>query len=170
MDASCPSNLLTNNQQFISMVYLKVPGTKITHWLNNITAGISPFSIGNTFSTGPFSIPMLVYWSISIWSTIGGSSQDGRKWLGSPPFISHGKAIWKGNNPILGGRKLTMVINHLQVMAWSSKYPPGPSMPLFVTTRMTTYHFLGSGIPNYTINLHLRRASIRGVDPRYPTC
>ena len=22
-----------------------------------------------------------------------------RKWLGSPPFISHEKAIWKGNNP-----------------------------------------------------------------------
>ena len=22
------------------------------------------------------------------------------KWLGSPPFISHEKAIWKGNNPI----------------------------------------------------------------------
>ncbi len=21
------------------------------------------------------------------------------KWLGSPPFISHKKAIWKGNNP-----------------------------------------------------------------------
>ena len=26
-----------------------------------------------------------------------------RKWLGSPPFISYEKAIWKGNNPILTG-------------------------------------------------------------------
>ena len=24
-------------------------------------------------------------------------------WLGPPPFISHGMAIWKGNNPILRG-------------------------------------------------------------------
>ena len=37
------------------------------------------------------------------------------KWLGSPPFISHKKAIWNGNNP-LRGQKLTMVINHLQVL------------------------------------------------------
>ena len=38
----------------------------------------------------------------------------GLKWLGSPPFISHETAIWKGsNNPILRGRKVTMVINHL---------------------------------------------------------
>ena len=35
------------------------------------------------------------------------------KWLGSPLFLSQGKAIWKGNNPILRGRKLTMVIDHL---------------------------------------------------------
>ena len=41
-----------------------------------------------------------------------GSSQDGRKWLGSPPFISHGKPIWKGNTPILRGPTITMVINH----------------------------------------------------------
>ena len=26
-----------------------------------------------------------------------------RKWLGSPPFISHETTIWKGNNPILRG-------------------------------------------------------------------
>ena len=35
------------------------------------------------------------------------------KWLGSPRFTSHGKAIWKGNNPILRGLTITMVINHL---------------------------------------------------------
>ena len=35
------------------------------------------------------------------------------KWLGSPPLISHQKAIWKGNNPILRGLTITMVINHL---------------------------------------------------------
>ena len=34
------------------------------------------------------------------------------KWLGSPPFISHKAAIWKGNNPT-SGDLLTMVINHL---------------------------------------------------------
>ena len=36
------------------------------------------------------------------------------KWFGSPPFkfISHEKDTWKGNN---------MVINHLQVLGWSSK-------------------------------------------------
>ena len=34
-------------------------------------------------------------------------------WLGSPPSISHGKAIWKGKNPILRGLTITMVINHL---------------------------------------------------------
>ena len=33
-------------------------------------------------------------------------------------------AIWKGNSPILRGRKLTMVINYLQVLGWSSKYTP----------------------------------------------
>ena len=36
------------------------------------------------------------------------------KWLGSPPFISHKKAIWKGShNPILTGLRITMVINHV---------------------------------------------------------
>ena len=39
------------------------------------------------------------------------------KWLGSPPFISHKNAIWKGNkgshNPILSGLTITMVINHV---------------------------------------------------------
>ena len=41
------------------------------------------------------------------------------KYLGSPPFISQKKAIWKGsfNNPILRGQKtITMVIYHLQVL------------------------------------------------------
>ena len=35
-----------------------------------------------------------------------------RKWLGLPPFISHEKAIYKGNNHILSGLTITMVINH----------------------------------------------------------
>ena len=36
------------------------------------------------------------------------------KWLGSPSFISHRKAIWKGShNPILRRQALTMVANHL---------------------------------------------------------
>ena len=35
-------------------------------------------------------------------------------WLGSPPFASHKKAIWKGShNPFLRGLTITMVINHL---------------------------------------------------------
>ena len=51
------------------------------------------------------------------------------KWLGSPPFISYEKAIWKENNPILRGQKLTNVINHLQVMGWSSKYGEGGGWP-----------------------------------------
>ena len=33
--------------------------------------------------------------------------------VGSPPFISHKKALWKGNNPTYGDL-LTMVINHLK--------------------------------------------------------
>ena len=37
-----------------------------------------------------------------------------RKWLGSPPFISHKKANLKGNNPILTGLAFTMVIDHLR--------------------------------------------------------
>ena len=35
---------------------------------------------------------------------LGGSSQEG-KWLGSPPFISHGKVIWIGKVALLRGRK-----------------------------------------------------------------
>ena len=36
------------------------------------------------------------------------------KWLGSPPFISHKKAIWKGShNPILRGLTITMVTKYL---------------------------------------------------------
>ena len=30
-----------------------------------------------------------------------------------PPFLSHERPIWKGNNPILRGQQLTMVIIHL---------------------------------------------------------
>ena len=50
-------------------------------------------------------------------STWGMGSQDGRKRLGSPPFISHKKAIWKGShNPILRGlTNITMVIKHVSV-------------------------------------------------------
>ena len=45
-----------------------------------------------------------------------------RKWLGSPPFIGHKKAIYKGShNPICRGQKLTLVINHLRYLGWSSK-------------------------------------------------
>ncbi len=38
--------------------------------------------------------------SRDVWTgVLGGSSQDGRKWLGAgPPFISHETALWKGNN------------------------------------------------------------------------
>ena len=42
--------------------------------------------------------------------------------LGSPPFISHEKAICKGNVAPVRGLTITMVINHLQVLGWSSKW------------------------------------------------
>ena len=45
--------------------------------------------------------------------TLGGWAPRTCKWLGSPPFISHKKPIWKGSNPILRGLTITMVINHL---------------------------------------------------------
>ena len=44
---------------------------------------------------------------------LGGWAPRYRKWLGSPPFVSHETAIWKGNNPTWGGLTITMVINHL---------------------------------------------------------
>jgi len=46
---------------------------------------------------------------------LGASSQLGSGW-DQPPFRSHGKAIWKGNNgnnPILRGFTITIFINHL---------------------------------------------------------
>ncbi len=47
---------------------------------------------------------------------LGGFSQD--LWVVriDPIYKQFRYAIWKGNNPILRGRKLTMVINHLQVL------------------------------------------------------
>ena len=39
---------------------------------------------------------------------LGGSSQ-----LASPPFISHEKAIWKGDNQMFRGLTIVIVINHL---------------------------------------------------------
>ena len=49
--------------------------------------------------------------------------------LGSPPCIIHETSIWKGShNPILRGRALTMIMNHLQIMGWSFKQPtPRPA-------------------------------------------
>ena len=44
---------------------------------------------------------------------LGGSSQDLDTWLGSPLFISHKKAIWKGKVSLLRGLTITMAINHL---------------------------------------------------------
>ncbi len=42
-------------------------------------------------------------------------SQDGRKWLGSPPFISHVyRPFGRGTTNPTKGTKLTMVINHLR--------------------------------------------------------
>ena len=35
---------------------------------------------------------------------------------------SNKKATWKGNNPRNRGLAITMVISHLQVMGWSSKW------------------------------------------------
>ena len=47
------------------------------------------------------------------------------KWLGSPPFISYKKAIWKGIARSLGDLR-TMGINHLHCIHWGdppSKWP-----------------------------------------------
>ena len=46
---------------------------------------------------------------------LGGSSQDGRKWLGSASSISHEvRAIWERvPQPYFGGLTITMVINHV---------------------------------------------------------
>ena len=50
---------------------------------------------------------------------------SGSKWLGSTPIDKPWMVVWKGShNPILRGRTLTMVINHLQVLGWSSKCTP----------------------------------------------
>ena len=52
---------------------------------------------------------------------------DGYVVIGSPPFTSHGKAIWKGKNLILGGLTITMVINHLltgMILQLGSESPP----------------------------------------------
>ncbi len=49
------------------------------------------------------------------------------KWLGSPPFISHEKAVWKGShNPILRGLTITIVINwdDPPSMTWNLWYQP----------------------------------------------
>ena len=51
----------------------------------------------------------IVYISSCAWRTIPFS-----KCLGSPPFISHETAIWKGShNPILRGLTITVLTNHL---------------------------------------------------------
>ena len=57
------------------------------------------------------------------------------KWLGSPPFTSHKKAICKGvPQPYLGGLRITMVINHLLSGVPSSKYlvKSGARLPKFM--------------------------------------
>ena len=60
------------------------------------------------------------------------SSQHGRcledhprtcKWLGSPPCISHNKAIWKWNNRRNRGLMITMVMDHHWTNSWDD--PPG---------------------------------------------
>ena len=62
------------------------------------------------------------------WDTLplGGWAPSGCKWLGSSPIYKPwSSAIWKGShNPILRGLTITMVINHLRVLGWSSKHSP----------------------------------------------
>ena len=77
----------------------------------------------------------------------GGSLEDHhrtRKWLGSLPFISHKKAIWKGNKPILRGLTITMVINHV------SKSWDDPPSRMLAPHHQDDVHdiFSNSGIPN----------------------
>ena len=70
-------------------------------------------------------------------------------WRGQPPMnISHGETgyltICKGcpTTPILRGRKLTMDINHLQVMGWSSKQMPKQQQDTLDIPPKITYFLL----------------------------
>ena len=70
------------------------------------------------------------------------------KWLGSPPFISHGKAILEGEQPYLGDL-LTMVNNNLQSGMILQVIPkdPDPSLNRRIDGRKipSPGHRIGSG-------------------------
>ncbi len=57
----------------------------------------------------------------------------GCKWLGSPPIYKPwSSAIYKGNNPILRGRTLTMVTNHLlNGMILQVEHTPNPQPTVY---------------------------------------
>ena len=60
---------------------------------------------------GTSGVKMVAYYNpyMTTWRIIPVS-----KWLGSPPFISHEKAIWKGSHvALLRGLTIKKVINHL---------------------------------------------------------
>ena len=71
----------------------------------------------------------------------------------NPPVHKPWMAIWKGStNPILRGRKLTMVINQLQVLGSSSKYGPISSRKSFRSWFLGASHTLTNILTGYLEN------------------
>ena len=116
------SNIGPKNQVVIRLTYVHHSVTTIhpvfvqgpSHWKDVMR--FIPRNIPNAIKHCSF-LAHYVAWISTEWS-----SQDLDTWLGSPPFFMPWKG--QGNNPILTGLTITMVINHLQVMGWSSKYDP----------------------------------------------
>ena len=85
------------------------------------------------------------------------------KWLGSPPFISHSGHL-EGKAPHLGDLR-TMVINHLQVMGWSSKYwwrrsLKSPEETLWPCKSYKTLPFPALNLGNKPPKLHIYLRSV----------
>ena len=94
-------------------------GHKPSSSFTSSTTVISSFFEGVTENKGKTSTNLL-----------GGSSQDGRKWLGSPPSISHEKA--KGEQPYFGDLR----------SPWLLPTYVRPGMILQVQKTMTYYQLL----------------------------
>ena len=83
---------------------------------------------------GVFSLPVRL--QIQPWSTAWRIIPVS-KWLVTLIYKPWSSPIWKGSHtPILRGPTITMVINHLQVMGWSSNWDPwGRFLPPGVGTQ-----------------------------------
>ena len=128
-------------------LWLVVSGQRSRSWPDEIWIStpqargiLLDFRVGNPGWCNMISICLLVL------LVLGGSSQLVSSY--EPPFISH-LGYWKGNNPQLGDL-LTMVLNHLQVLAWSSKWGnQNHELPVFPTKTFTTFHL--QGYPSGTV-------------------